>query len=84
MIPITRRLRPFLISRRGRVWQRRVSRSDDFRINIAVGGGLEYWFNRSFSVNDRALLGVPLTCQSSHETALSTFEPGVGATFYFQ
>jgi hypothetical protein len=57
---------------------------DAFRIDVQVGGGAEYWFDRHFSVSGQLLLGVPLNLDDSDFVFnVVTFVPGVAANFYF-
>ncbi|MFL5322598.1 MAG: hypothetical protein ACJ790_23255 [Myxococcaceae bacterium] len=58
------------------------TQGDDFALAFNVGGGGEYWFNDHFSVNGRALVGVPINLKSGLVT-IATFTPGIGGTFYF-
>lgn len=49
-----------------------------------VGGGGEYWFNDHFSVNARALIGLPVSISNQGSfVSVATFMPGLGATIYF-
>lgn len=74
-------IRPFVTG--GASFGKGISRlSDDFSLAFDVGAGGEYWFNDHFSLNGRALVGVPIDLKSGSVT-ISTFTPGVGATFYF-
>lgn len=56
---------------------------NDFGMNIAVGGGGEYWFNDHFSVDGKLLVGVPIAFTSTLALFAGTFTPSVGANFYF-
>lgn len=57
--------------------------SDDFALSISAGGGAEYWFSDYFSLNGQLLVGVPLNLKQMNVISIGTFQPGIGATFYF-
>lgn len=56
---------------------------DDFLLDVNLGAGAEYWFSDYFSLNARALLGLPLNLDALTTVSTATFQPGLGATFYF-
>lgn len=77
-----RSLRPFLTG--GLSFGKQFSRlGDDFVLSLNGGGGAEYWFNDSFSLNGELLIGVPLNLKDLDTFVIATFQPGLGATFYF-
>ncbi|MBS1152046.1 MAG: hypothetical protein H6Q89_3744 [Myxococcaceae bacterium] len=57
-------------------------KGDDFALVLNVGGGGEYFFSQYFSMNIRALIGVPISLKSG-AVGFLFFTPGVGATVYF-
>lgn len=61
-----------------------LERDGGLALGFNVGGGGEYWLSDYFSVNARALIGIPVsvTTQGAFVT-VATFMPGVGATVYF-
>lgn len=58
-------------------------RGDDFSLTVSAGGGAEYWFDEHFSLDARLLIGLPINFRNTDNIAVATFEPGVGANFYF-
>lgn len=61
-----------------------LDRDGGLALAFSVGGGGEYWFNNHFSVNARALLGIPVSVTSQLTVVtIATFMPGLGATVYF-
>jgi hypothetical protein len=73
--------RPFLVAQVG--FGKTVSAAgDDFAMLVNVGGGGEYFFSPFFSMNIRALLGMPINFKTG-SVGLVLFTPGVGATVYF-
>lgn len=61
-----------------------ISGSNNFLIGFGaqVGGGAEYFFSPSFSVNGRLLLAVPMAIPGDFVLGIFTVTPGVGATWY--
>ena len=57
-------------------------KGDDFALVLNAGGGGEYFFSQSFSMNIRGLVAVPINLKSG-SVGILFFTPGVGATVYF-
>lgn len=77
-----RPIRPLVIFRVGAA--KPLSRaSDDFTLEVDAGFGAEYWFADEFSVQGRAMIGVPLDLTDLEEFPIATFSPGIAATFHF-
>ena len=57
-------------------------KGDDFALVLNAGGGGEYFFSQSFSMNIRGLIAVPINLKSG-SVGILFFTPGVGATVYF-
>lgn len=57
-------------------------RNDDFALVLNVGGGGEYFFSQSFSMNIRGMLAVPINLRAG-TVGILFFTPGIGATVYF-
>lgn len=62
----------------------RLDIGSDLLLAFNVGGGGEYWFNDHFSVNARALIGIPVAINNAGAiVTVATFMPGIGGTVYF-
>jgi len=75
------RLRPFVTGGVG--FGKTVSGSSDFwGFELNGGFGAEYWFSQHFSLAGRLMVGIPFQFDPTI-VRISTFTPGVRATFYF-